>query len=159
MIERTNCRGVGRRGKTNSVAPPSQTMNQRARHAFHSRDHPTTRDHRTWVRERETNGATEDRRIERRTRGKKEKADWGRVKGRDTTARGRDCGVRFGLYYCQRRRRRSVKSVSFECQRSAGQDRAKSKLRKRKEGGAREIRDKSKSDRFSSTESLYIARD
>lgn len=36
MIERANCRGVRCRGKTNSVAPRSQTMNQRARHAFAS---------------------------------------------------------------------------------------------------------------------------
>lgn len=49
MIERTNCRGVRCRGKTNFAALRSQTMNQRARHAFASFTGSDNRKHETIV--------------------------------------------------------------------------------------------------------------
>lgn len=76
MIERTNCRG-----KTNSVALRSQTMNQRARHAFIAPFTRTDRTRPSWVRERETkrnNGGLRDRKIDAGE--ERESGKWERVK-------------------------------------------------------------------------------
>lgn len=90
MIERTSCRGVRCRGKTNSVALCSQTMNQRARHAsvsFTSSDDRDTIVGITRVRDERSDGGLRDRKTEDRR--KKEKSNWGggRVKGRNAFPR------------------------------------------------------------------------